>query len=105
MAEDVDSSTSLPKLTAGSSEVPSGTSDTKLSVEQKSEYDEYEDEETQLPTGGEMTEPLDDFMSDEDDDDTNLVVLDPNHVSLIVINATENVIFCLASDGTGPSCS
>ncbi|XP_065888442.1 coiled-coil domain-containing protein 40-like [Dysidea avara] len=79
MAEDVDSSTSLPKLTAGSSEVPSGTSDTKLSVEQKSEYDEYEDEETQLPTGGEMTEPLDDFMSDEDDDDTNLVVLDPNH--------------------------
>ena len=82
MAEDIDSSTSLPKLAAGSSEVPSGTSDMRLSVGQKSEYDE--DEETQLPTEGEMAEPLDDFMSDEDDDDTNLVVLDPNHVSLVV---------------------
>jgi len=59
MAEDIDSSTSLPKLAAGSSEVPSGTSDMRLSVGQKSEYD-------------------------EDDDDTNLVVLDPNHVSVVV---------------------
>ena len=94
MAEDIDSSTSLPKLAAESSEVPSNTSHTKFSVEHKSDYDdEYEDEVTQLPTEGEVAEPMDDFMSDDEDDDTNLVVLDPNHVSHFVVMLQKKLCF------------
>jgi len=106
MAEDVDSSTSLPKLAAESSEVPSNASLTKFSVEHKSDYDdEYEDEVTQLPTEGEVAEPMDDFMSDDEDDDTNLVVLDPNHVSHFVVMLQKSYASFIATYGKGPSCS
>ena len=68
-----------------SSEVPSemesisrGNSGSKLSSNMKSDDGEREEEEeTQLESAEHV---LDDLSEEDDEDDTNLVVLDPNHV-------------------------
>lgn len=92
MADEKDASSSLmAKVTiTESSEVPSEvmeTSESKSSMNTKSEDGENEEditlegEDTQLQAV-EAANVLDDISEEDDEDDTNLVVLDPNHVSI-----------------------
>lgn len=88
-AVDAPSSIAVKVAVTESSEVPSemesisrGNSGSKLSSNMKSDYGEREEEETQLETAEHV---LDDLSEEDDEDDTNLVVLDPNHVRLFNI--------------------
>lgn len=88
-AVDAPSSIAVKVAVTEFSEVPSkmesisrGNSGSKLSSNMKSDYGEREEEETQLETAEHV---LDDLSEEDDEDDTNLVVLDPNHVRLFNI--------------------
>ena len=84
---DTSSSLAVKLAVTDSSEVEASSrvnSGSKLSINMKSDDGGEGEEDTHLQTMETVQHALDD-ISEDDEDDTNLVVLDPNHVRNFII--------------------